>query len=352
MTSLTIIITGQIRKFFIEDISTSFIQLIKKSHIKYSFIYVICIINESTELDIINLTNFFNSLSVSFIIEEYQKYISIFKKINLERLENDGFKRMANIYNKVNGSIQKIMTPTNHTMYPSINGPFGFHTQWHQLEIGIKFLLDYEGKNNIKFDTCMRLRFDTCIIDPEFYPHIPNTDLISKITFNNTIFLQLNEKMKELKINTIEEYIEFMKNNQIKVPNYLSDYPHTSFGCYFFNNYISLENIVNSNKKNTDDNILYCFIDHIIFGKRDIFIKLQNFFRDFGKFESELNQNGMQAFFGSENQLCLFCFNNNINPLMYTSHSVFELKSSNYINHLKNQNLLIKKNQHLLRYRR
>ena len=62
MTSLTIIITGQIRKFFIEDISTSFIQLIKKSHIKYSFIYVICIINESTELDIINLTNFFNSL--------------------------------------------------------------------------------------------------------------------------------------------------------------------------------------------------------------------------------------------------------------------------------------------------
>jgi len=325
MTSLTILITGLIRNFFRDNISISFQKLIQNSKLVYSHIHVICIINESTESDIINLTNFFNSLSISFMIDKYDKYMPTFKKINLERLENDRFKKMANIYNNINGSIQKIMTPTEHSLYPNINGPFGcgFHMQWHQLEIGIKFLLDYEEKNNIKFDTCMRMRFDTIIVDSNFYPHIPNTDLIRKITFNNTILSQLDSKMKELKISTIEEYVEFIKNNQIKVPKYISDYPNTSFGCYFFNNYISLEKIIESDKNNTDDNILYCFIDHIIFGKRDVFIKLQNFFRDFGTFESELNQNGMQAFFASECQLLIFCFNNNINPLMYINHSVF-----------------------------
>jgi len=326
MTSLTIIITGLIRNFFIDNISVSFEKLIQKSKSLYSHIYIISIINESTELDIINLTNFFDSLSVSYMIEKYEEYIPLFKQINLERLENDGFKKMAEIYNNVDGSIQEIMTPTEHSNYPNTNGPFGFHMQWHQIEIGIKFLLEYEENNNIKFDTCMRMRFDTIIVDPDFFPHIPDTDLISKITFNNTILSQLNDKMKDLEINTIEEYVEFIKENQIKVPDYISKYPDTSFGCYFFNNYISLENIINSNKNNTDDNILYCFIDHIIFGKRDVFIKLENFFRDFGTIESDLNQNGIQAFFASEGQLCIFCFYNNINPLIYTNHSVFTNK--------------------------
>mgnify|MGYP000140352076 CR=1 FL=1 len=34
------------------------------------------------------------------MIEKYEEYIPLFKIINLQRLENDGFKKMAKIYNK------------------------------------------------------------------------------------------------------------------------------------------------------------------------------------------------------------------------------------------------------------
>jgi hypothetical protein len=284
-------------------------------------------VNDANESDINKLNNYLDSLSVLYHIDEYNKnnkYISTFKEINNARLNDQAFIKMSNVYNSVRGEIQKIMTPTSHIQYENNNGPFGFHIQWHQLEIGINHILDYEQKNNITFDMCVRMRFDTSIVDRDFYPHMPENDLLKQITFNKMIETQLKTKMNELNISTIEQYIQFIKKNQITFPKFISDYSDISFGAYFFNNYISLENIKNCT--DNDKNILYCFVDHLIFGKRDTFIKLKDFFRKIGRYESNLNQKGMQAFFSSECQLLNFCFNNNINPLLYTCHSMFILR--------------------------
>jgi len=319
--SLCLILTGQCRSFFNDVVQRSFIRLIENSKNHYNLIYIVCIINEWNNEEIEQLHIFLQSLPVKYIVEEYEKHSVHLKKINEDKLMNKGYQNMAHVYNSNSGEIQTIMSPTHHKNYPSIE-PFIVDRQWHQLQIGIYYLLEYEKQHNIAFNYCTKMRFDNAIIDPEFYPHSPTGDILSKLTFNESIKASLIRKMKELNIDTLEEYLQYVKNNPILFPNYISSYPETSFGCYFFNNYISLENIINGT-----ENILYCFVDHLIFGERDVFIKLQTFVDEFGTIESSLNQKGIQAFFGSESQLLLFCFKNNINPLMYVHNSTFYVQT-------------------------
>jgi hypothetical protein len=247
-------------------------------------------------------------------MEDYNKYIAELHQINQDRLKNEHFIKMADLYNSTEGEIQKIMSPTHHSSYYSPEPFSGVNRHYHQLEKGVLLLLEYE-KMNKSFDMCMRMRFDTKIVDPFFYPHVPETN---KITFNESIRAKLYKTMSELKLSSIQEYAQFLKENQITVPNYITKYD-PSFGCYFFNNYISLENLVEQ------EDVLYAFVDHVIFGKRNVFIQLQHLFRDYALIESSLNQKGMQAFFCPEVQLLIYCFHHHINPLMYTHHSLFEM---------------------------
>lgn len=270
-----------------------------------------------------NLEKFLSDLSVSFTIDEYNKYISELHQVNHDRLRNINFIKMAEIYNSKKGEIQTIMTPTHHNVYYSKEPFSAINRVWHQLEKGIRLILDYENSNNMIFDMCMKLRFDTNIIDPLFYPHVPDGDIIDKLTFNTSIRSKLHSTMAVLGISTLEEYANFLQENPIQFPNYISKYPESSFGIYFFNNYISIKNILNGSA-----DIIYSFVDHLYFGKRNIFIKLINIFKEFGCIESELNQRGLQAFFSTEGQMLVYCFNNGITPLMYTNHSLFETSLS------------------------
>jgi hypothetical protein len=303
---------------FFAKVLHSFERLLENSRKHYSFIYIICIVSDPHDDDLARLRALFQSLNVAHVVEDYTKYIPIFEKINDERLHHKGYQNMAEIYNNTKGSIQTIMAPTHHSYYP-YKTPFGYNVQWHQLQIGIDHLFEYETSHSMRFNFCMRMRFDTFIIDPEFYPHCPQKDILSNLTFNDAMLSKLKGTMAELNIHTIEEYAQFLKNNPIKVPDYISSYPESSFGCYFFNNYISIENIIKG-----EENILYSFVDHLFFGTRDVFVKLRNFFSDYGTLESDLNQKGAQAFFCPEAQLLVFCFHNNVNPLIYTHHSLFQ----------------------------
>ena len=303
---------------FFTRIIQSFEKMLENSRKHYNFIYIVCVISDPTNDDLIRLQEYLQSLNVIFIIDHSTKYIEEIERVNDERLNHKGYQNMADIYNNTKGQIQPIMSPTHHINYLQYQKPFGYIRQYHQLQIGIDRLLEYEEKHSFHFDICMRMRFDTCIKDNDFYPHCPEKDVLSKLTFNDYILTKLRTKMVELNIDTIEEYAKFVKNNPITVPEMFSSYPETSFGSLFFNNYISIENISRG-----QENILYCFWDHLFFGKRDTFVKLRNFFNEYGKIESTLNQNGMSAFFCPECQLLLYCFHNNINPLMYMSH-IFE----------------------------
>ena len=166
----------------------------------------------------------------------------------------------------------------------------------------------YEKKNNILFDVCMKTRFD--INYPEkFYPfvHTPNTDIIDKITLNNE-----NKMFFQRYFTNINDHIHFLKQQKIKLPDCWSSHRKYNFGGYYLNNYISLENITNGS-----DEILYMYNDYVIFGKRQNFIKLKDFFDEYGIIDHSLNINHS---FAAESQLLIFCFEKQINPIMYLHH--------------------------------
>ena len=54
--------------------------------------------------------------------------------------------------------------------------------------------------------------------------------------------------------------------------------------------------------------------DHIIFGSREQFIKLSYLYDNYGIMDTSLNIN---HYYAQEAQLLIFCFNYNINPIMY-----------------------------------
>jgi hypothetical protein len=320
MASLAILLTGQIRTFFTKQVYVSFQRMIETSKKHYASIYVFCIVSDLSMSDRNQLESFLSGLSLGFTIDDYNKYIPELHQVNQERLLNPTFITMADIYNSTNGEIQKIMSPTHHSNYYCTEPFAGLNRIYHQLEKAILLLLEYETSNMMRFDMCMKLRFDTRIIDPAFYPHIPTGDMLDRITFNTSIRNTLQETMKKLGITTLKEYAQFMKDHPIQIPQYISKYSESSFGSYFLNNYISIQNILNGS-----EDIIYTFVDHLTFARRDVFVKLQHIFRDYAVISSDLNQRGMQAFFCPEVQMLVYCFHNGITPLMYTHHSLFEL---------------------------
>jgi hypothetical protein len=65
---------------------------------------------------------------------------------------------------------------------------------------------------------------------------------------------------------------------------------------------------------NGSDDILYAFNDYVYFAKREIFLKLINFFNDSYIKETNLN---ITHFYAPEAHLIIFCDNNSIDILMY-----------------------------------
>ena len=323
--NLAIMMVGQIRTFFTKNVNDTFKKVVDRCKLHYNKIYIVLII--SGEYDKTQVNNWFSSLELPYTIIDYDPYIDEFKKRNLERLTNENYIRNKEIY--INGkshALANIPDPayngifyrqTNSTGTTSYEDPFSYIKQFHQVEIGIKHLLEYENTNNIKFDVIMKTRFDYAfIIDDNFYPHIPKDDIMSKITFDSSKYIEpyLTAKMKELNTTNINDFIAYLKTKKIVVPDFSTPryIEPISFGGTFFVNDISLENIVNGS-----NDILYMTSDWMYFGKRDIFVKLKDLFTEFAIIQSDLNQNGIQVFFCPESQLIVYCLNKKINCLMY-----------------------------------
>jgi GR25 family glycosyltransferase involved in LPS biosynthesis len=322
--NLAIMILGQIRTFFTKNVNDTFKKVIDRCKLHYNSIYIVLII--SGQYDKTQVNNWFSSLELPYIIIEYDPYIDEFKKRNLERLTNENYIRNKEIYiNGKTGAQKNTPDPIyngsfythNSSRLTSYEDPFSYIKQFHQVEIGIKHLLEYEKTNNMKFDVIMKSRFDySFTIDDEFYPHIPKDDIMSKITFDSSKYIEpyLTAKMKELNITNINAFIAYLKTKKIVPPEWLvpRDIEQVSFGGMLLVNYMSLENIVNGS-----NDILYMTNDWMYFGKRDVFVKLKDLFTDFAVLQSDLNQNDIQVFFCPESQLMVYCFDKKINCLMY-----------------------------------
>ena len=162
-------------------------------------------------------------------------------------------------------------------------------------------MLNYEIQNNIKFDICIKSRFDF-EYPTNFYPlvHDKNASIIDKLFLNNEIKLVFQNIFNDLEINDLQTLINIIKNQPYLSDSNTSLILEFSFGGSYLNNFISLENILNGK-----DNILYMYNDFIIFGFREQFIKLSYLYDEYGIMDTTLN---FSHFISPESQLLMFCF--------------------------------------------
>lgn len=326
--SLAIISTGSFRVFFKND---EFIQLLKRCKLHYEFIYIFLVINDEINEEVfIKLNTLFENVELqnNYEIIDFKPFINVLNQCNLKKKENEKYNKLRNEYLQNNHSKAKefLSDPNEMTIYSKCGGSIHNKNtiigniewldlatiQFYQLKIGIENLLEYEKNTNMKFDIIMKTRLDLDKYPDEFYPYVPNEDesVMNKISFGRqNIKSVIDTKLSELNSNKIEDFIEYLKNQKIISPNIFSDDMPHNFGGMYFNNYISLENI-----NNGDNNILYSINDHFYFSKRDIFIKLKDFYDNFALLDNEPD---ILHYYAPESQFLLYCFQNNINILMY-----------------------------------
>jgi len=310
MKALAVILQGQIRTFFTKDGCTEFLQVLNTSLRYYDKIYVSIIISGEydreridwfkSELDRMNVT--WNI--IFFDTTETDRLTDI-------KLKNPNFivlkDRYINTHTYAKNEISNVDAFTKNACY-----------QFHQILIGINDILIFEKKTDIQFECIMKTRFDVKY-HSDFFPNYPkdSSSFEEKLCFNEKIrFLIKNVYNIDT---SSDDFIQQLKNKRIIYPEcrVSQDFFSKSFGGTYLYNWHSLENI-----KNGDSNILYCLNDHVLFGNRDVFLKLSNLLDSYGTIECSININ---HYYAQEAQLLMFCIKNKINPLMYHDKEIHDI---------------------------
>jgi len=310
MKALAVILQGQIRTFFTKDGCTEFIRVIDNSLAYYDKIYVSIIISGEYSIEKIDwFKSELDRMNVNWNIIFFDK--SDTDKLTDIKIKNPNFILQKDRYMKTHtyakNEISNVDAFTKNACY-----------QFHQLLIGIHDIIIFEKKTGIQSDCIMKTRFDVKY-HTEFFPTYPenSSTFEEKLCFNEKIrFLVKNVYNIDT---TSDNFIQQLKKKLIIHPycRVSQDFFPKSFGGAYFYNWYSLENI-----KNGDSNILYCLNDHVLFGKRDVFLKLSDLLDSYGTIESSININ---HYYAQEAQLLMFCIENKINPLMYHDKQIHDI---------------------------
>jgi len=306
--NLCIIITGQLRSFF-NKTEKYFLEMYNLSKANYNNILIIVVISGNYNLD--ELENYFKKLKINYLIIDYNFYIDDFKN-NLNKKVNDSnFIKLKNNYinNPKYDVARKYIDEPIHNNHWFKSG----NIQFHQLNIGINQLLKFEKKNNINYDVIMKTRFDM-IYWKNFYPHLPELNMTEKLLLSDKNIELYNHTSNKYNINSFEELINFLKQQQVIIPNLCipKEHANISFGSNLYYNYKSIENIINGS-----NNILYANHDCYYFAKRSVFLKLINLYNDAFLKETNLD---LKMFYNPESQFVIFCDNNSIDLLIYQNY--------------------------------
>ena len=309
-SNLCIVITGQLRSFM-NKCRKHFNQVIELSKQYYYYILIIAIVSANDNQECKQLQELFDSMSSNYIIINYntKKYRDEFNTLNHNKIKSEKYMEIKSNYLKSdNNAKNEILNVEN-----SVNR---FSKQFHQLQIGISKLLEFETLHKITFDIIMKTRFDV-YYPPNFYPHVFDKSecLLKKLLFNDTNIDLFQSCMQTNNISNLDELIQFIKQQEIKLPkcriNF--DYINMTFGGWNYYNYTALENILDGN-----DDILYSFNDFFYFAKRSVFLKLKDFFKECFLLEPGPS---MHHIYAPESQLIMYCLEKNINILMYDDGS-------------------------------
>jgi hypothetical protein len=301
--NLGIIITGEIRSFFIDVVKTSFINMVNLCKMNYQkILFFVIISDENYDKD--SVKDFFTELSCDFVIVDFINYETEYIDYVNKKMNTEQFKKLKEDYfSRGSAALNYVYNIEDNTLL--------YNRQPYQLKVGIKTLLDYENEKDCKFDIIMRTRFDMTYSET-FFPYLPSGSIFNKLLFDDELKSRFLKKMKKYNIPLdYHSLVDF-----IKTQKYLDscslvnlDVADLTLGGHFCYNYPSVENIINGS-----DDILYMFNDFYYFSKREIFLKLYNFLDDYYMIESKID---IPHFYVTESQYCIFCYKHNINFVMY-----------------------------------
>ena len=309
-SNLCIIITGQLRNF-INKSSSHFHHVIQLSKQYYSYILIIAIVSADNNQDLKQLQELLDFISINYLIINYnsKKYQDEFDTSNHDKIKSEKYMEIKSNYLKSDNSAKNEIMNIEDCLNK-------FSRQFHQLQIGISKLLEFEFTHNITFDIIMKTRFDV-YYPPNFYPHVFDESecLLKKLLFNDTNIDLFQSCMESNNIQNLDELIQFIKQQEIKLPkcriNF--DYINMTFGGWNYYNYTALENIINGS-----DDILYSFNDFFYFAKRSLFLQLKDLYNQCFLLEPI---NNMHHIYAPESQLIMHCLEKNINIVMYNDGS-------------------------------
>ena len=303
---LAILVTGQLRSFFDNDVLSSFQRLLSLSSSHYGStdnIFLLFVVSG----DFQSLESYFKTTSYNYKIIPYStpEYSYQFSQICHSIHANPQFQTNKSAYLSIPSFAHtEISDPEWYVNVGTM--------QFHQLQIGIQYL----KQHHIAFDTILKTRFD--IIYPhDFIPAFPtqedSLDPIRRLTLTDSNYSKFMNTFTMFGFRNLGEYISHMKTQSIQPPYYhvLPIYSDIAFGGPYFYNHPSITKIL---QNPSTDNILYSFGDFFFLSQRDVFFRLENYINNYGCIPYSIPH-----FFAQEAQSVIFCLDNDIDIVMFTN---------------------------------
>jgi len=316
--NLAVVITGKINIIFPD--TNKFIKLLY--HIIKNYgnnVLFIFVVNSNDDQYYNHINELFSYTQKKIIINYHKDYLNELNVImKLKQNDNDYIRLKERFKNQKSGSLYEFKN------FDDPDNDLSSQIQFHQLQVGLKALIEYETKNNIKYDLIMKTRFDIEYPD-KFYPHL-----------NDNIFLYFNEINKQIiqtsflkcNINSIDDLIQYNNSKKLKLPDfriYDKDERNLSFGGIYYHNTRNLEKIKNGCK-----DFIYCFNDYFYFGKAELIYKLYNLINESLLIEPD-DQELFNSFYCPETQFITYCNKKDINFLMYYNDSFSIVRQLEFI---------------------
>ena len=297
--SLCIIVTGQERTFW-NGGSDQLMAVLTTSKMHYSRIHLILVLSGTFQRD--KLDTFLVNAGVTYLCIDYTTNTcdTIVERLlrSPEYIDCKMRYHRSGIPTDAQREIPDTDTFVKRAMY-----------QFHQLQLAI------DNMNTLEpFDIVMKTRFDVWY-HPGFYPCVPDAAASGedRVLINETV--KHTYRLEGIDV-TSSAYMNLLLQNQVvlpkcRVPHFLY---HYSLGGAFFSNHVALKRVLDG-----DNSVLYCFNDHVIFGRSKDFVQLRDFFNEYACRPPPVH---ITHFYAQEAQLIIFCLNHAINPIMYLHDTI------------------------------
>ncbi len=290
MEPFGLIITGQLRSFFKDEVHDSFREFLKNLASRYD-VYAVLVVNQSDIQHEQFL--FFKQYVKEYRILEYPLYHKEFTEKELV------YSTMFSVESCLEGVTEERKRESDgycHIM--------SFYYQVSQIQLGIQTLEDF----GIPFRYLMRTRFDI-VYKVELIPYSNTANELVPHSLEQEYKRRVLYKQHGVK--SVEEYLELAAKtpweSRLRTNGILS---MLGFGGRYYNNL----DIHNSNPK------LYMYNDHILIGETEIFKTFLNawsVFTDESRLKTEVLKSGIQFMFAPESMFLLLLLANSITPIMY-----------------------------------